>query len=49
MSRENVRTIGMLALFVAIVMAIIFREEIGTIISEAMMEQADSLVDQLLR
>ena len=49
MSRGNVRTIRMLVLFVAIVMVIIFREEIGAMISEAMMEQADSLVDQLLR
>ena len=36
-------------IFVAMVVIIIFREEIGTMVSEAMMGQADSLVDQLLR
>ena len=49
MSRESVRNIGYVLLFVAIAVVIIFFDDIQAAVSEMMMEQTDSLVDQLLR
>ena len=49
MNRENIRTIGFVLLFVALVALVICFDDIKTILDEAMMGQADSLVDQLLR
>lgn len=49
MSRESMRTIGYVLLFAAIAVVIIFFDDIRAAVSEMMMEQTDSLVDQLLR
>lgn len=49
MRRENLRTIGMVLLFVVIAAVIICFDDIRAMLNEAMVEQADSLVDQLLR
>ena len=49
MSRESMRTIGYVLLFAAIAVVIIFFDGIWAAVSEMMMEQTDSLVDQLLR
>ena len=49
MNRENIRTIGFVLVFVALAVLIICFDDIKAILDEAMMGQADSLVDQLLR
>ena len=49
MRRENLRTIGMVLLFVVIAAVIICFDDIQTMLNEAMIEQADSLMDQLFR
>ena len=49
MRRENIRTIGVVMVFVALAVLLIWFDDIKAMLNEAMMEQADSLVDQLLR
>lgn len=49
MRRENIRTIGVVMVFVALAVLVICFDDIKAMLNEAMMEQADSLVDQLLR
>lgn len=49
MSRENIRTIGFVLIFVALAVLVICFDDIKAMLNEAMMEQADSLVNQLLR
>lgn len=49
MYRENLRIIGIVIMVVALAILIIFFDDIKAIFNEAMAEQADSLVDQLLR
>lgn len=49
MNRINLRTIGVVMIFVLIAALIIFWSDIQTALDAAMAEQADSLVDQLLR
>jgi len=49
MSRDSMRTIGYVLLFAAITVVFIFFDDIRVAVSEMMMEQTDSLVDQLLR
>ncbi len=49
MSRENIRTIGYVLVFVALAVLIICFDDVKAMWNEAMMEQADSLMDQLLR
>ena len=49
MRRENIRTIGVVMVFVAMAVLVICFDGIKAMINTAMMEQADSLVDQLLR
>lgn len=49
MRRDSLRTIGFVLLFVAITVLIICFDDIKVMVNEAMMEQTQSLVDQLLR
>ena len=49
MSRDNIRTIGFVMVFVALAVLVICFDDIKAILNEAMVEQADSLMDQLLR
>lgn len=49
MSRENIRTIGFVLIFVVLAVLVICFDDIKAMINEAMVEQADSLMDQLLR
>ena len=49
MSRENIRTIGFVLVFVVLAVLVICFDDIKAMWNEAMMEQADSLMDQLLR
>ncbi len=49
MRRESVRTIGFVLVFVALAVLVICFDDIRAMFNEAMVEQADSLVDQLLR
>lgn len=49
MRRENLRTIGMVLLFVVIAAVIICFDDIRAILNETMMEQTDSMLDQLFR
>lgn len=49
MSRENIRTIVFVLVFVALAVLVICFDDIKAMWYEAMMGQADSLVDQLLR
>lgn len=49
MSRDNIRTIGFVLVFVILVVLVICFDDIKAMLNEAMMEQADSLMDQLLR
>lgn len=49
MRRDSLRTIGFVLLFVAIAVLIICFDDIKAMVNEAMMEQTQSLVDQLLR
>ena len=51
MRRDSLRTIGFVLLFVVIVVLVlvICFDDIKAMVNEAMMEQADSLVNQLLR
>ena len=49
MRRENIRTIGVVMVFVTLAVLVICFDDIKAMINSAMMEQADSLVDQLLR
>lgn len=49
MSRDNIRTIGLVMVFVALAVLVIFHDDIKAMLNEAMVEQADSLMDQLLR
>ena len=49
MSRDSIRTIGFLLVFVVLAVLVICFDDIKAMLNEAMMEQADSLMDQLLR
>ena len=49
MSRDNIRTIGFVLIFVVLVVLVICFDDIKAMLNEAMVEQADSLMDQLLR
>ena len=49
MSRDNIRTIGFVLIFVALAVLVICFDDIKIMFNEAMVEQADSLMDQLLR
>ena len=49
MSRDNIRTIGFVLVFVVLAVLVICFDDIKAMINEAMVEQADSLMDQLLR
>ena len=49
MSRDSIRTIGFMLVFVALAVLVICFDDIKAMINEAMVEQADSLMDQLLR
>ena len=49
MSRDNIRTIGFVLVFVILAVLVICFDDIKAMLNEAMMGQADSLVDQLLR
>lgn len=49
MNRNKMRTIGYVALVIALALLIIFFDDIRAMLNETMAEQAGSLVDQLLR
>ena len=49
MSRECMKTLGYVLLLAAIAVVIIFFDDIRAAVGGLMTEQADSLVDQLLR
>lgn len=49
MRRENLRTIGMALLFVVIAAVIICFDDIRAMLNETMMEQTDSMLNQLFR
>ena len=49
MSRDNIRTIGFVLVFVILVVLVICFDDIKAMLNKAMVEQADSLMDQLLR
>ena len=51
MSRDNIRKIGMIVVFVALALAVLVVcfDDIKAALNQMMMGQADSLVDQLLR
>ena len=49
MSRDNIKTIGFVLIFVVLAVLVICFDDIKAMLNEAMMEQADSLMDQLLR
>ena len=49
MRNENLRTIGMVLLFVIIAAVIICFDDIQTMLNETMMEQTDSILNQLFR
>ena len=49
MSRDKLRTIGFIVVVILIAAAVIWLDDIRAMMDEAMVEQADSLLDQLLR
>ena len=49
MRRDSLKSIGFVLLFVAIAVLVICFDDIKVMVNEAMMEQAQSLVNQLLR
>ena len=49
MRKEYLRTIGFVLVFVVLAVLVICFDDIKTMINAATMEQADSLLDQLLR
>lgn len=49
MNRETLRTVGIVALIVVLAFVVIFFDDIRALVNAAMAEQADSLLDQLLR
>lgn len=49
MNRENLRTIGIVALVVVLMVLVIFFDDIKAMLNVAIAEQADSHLDQLLR
>ncbi len=49
MRRENLRTIGMVLLFMVIAVVIICFDDIRAMLNETMMEQTDSMLNQLFR
>lgn len=49
MRNENLRTIGMMLLFVIIAVVIICFDDIRAMLNETMMEQTDSMLNQLFR
>lgn len=49
MRRDGIRTVGFVLVVLAIAILVICFDDIKAMMNEAMMEQADSLVNQLLR
>lgn len=49
MRRDSLKTIGFVLLFMVIAVLVICFDDIKAMVNEAMMEQTQSLVDQLLR
>ena len=49
MSRDSIRTIGFLLVFVVLAVLVICFDDIKAMLNEAMVEQTDSLMNQLLR
>ena len=49
MRRDSLRTIGFVLVFIVIAVLVICSDDIKAMVNEAMMEQTQSLVDQLLR
>jgi hypothetical protein len=49
MSRDNIRKIGIIVVFVALAVLVVCFDVFKAALSQMMMGQADSLVDQLLR
>ena len=49
MRRDSLRTIGFVLVFIVIAVMVICFDDIQAMVNEAMVEQAESLVDQLLR
>lgn len=49
MNKANLRIIGSAALVVVLMALVIFFDDIKAVLNEAMAEQADSLLNQLLR
>ena len=49
MRRDSLRTIGFVLVFIVIAVLVICFDDIQAMVNEVMVEQAESLVDQLLR
>ncbi len=49
MIRDKLMTIGFIVVVILIAMVVIWFDDIRAMMDEAMVEQADSLMDQLLR
>ena len=49
MCKDKLRTMGFIVVVILIAAAVIWFDEIRAMMDEAMVEQADSLMDQLLR
>ena len=49
MSRDKLRTIGFMVVVIFIAVTVIWFDDIRAMMDETMVEQADSLMDQLLR
>lgn len=49
MRRESIRTIGFVLVLIALAVLVICFDDIKAMFNEAMVEQADSLMDQLIR
>ena len=49
MRKESLRTIGIMMMFVAVAMLILYHNELSALFDVAMTGQADSMMDQLLR
>ena len=49
MRRDSLRTIGFVLVLIVIAVLVICFDDIKAMVNEAMMEQTQSLVDQLLR
>ena len=49
MKKEDLRTIGMIAVFVGLALLIICFDDIRSMVSGMMLERPDHMIDQLLR